>query len=61
MNTHTDTQYATRFFVVDQNNKITYMNIAHCDLYATTQEAYQFGRDMRGLFDGFVIETVTSS
>ena len=55
--THTTTQYATRFYVVDQNNRVTYMPIAYCDLYATAQEAYAFGRDLQGLYDGFVIET----
>ena len=57
MNTHTNTQYATRFYVVDQHNRITYMPIAYCDLYATAQEAYAFGCDLQGLYDGFVIET----
>ena len=33
------------------------MPIAYCDLYATAQEAYAFGRDLQGLYDGFVIET----
>ena len=64
MNTHnntTTTEYATRFFILDEHDRLTYMSIAHCDRYATLQEAYAWGRDMRGLFDGFVIETVPSS
>jgi len=58
--THTDTQtpYATRFYVVDQHNRITHMPIAHCDRYATHQEAYAWGQHMRGLFDGFNVVTV---
>ena len=61
MHTQTQTQYATRFFILDEHRRLTYMPIAYCDRYATLEEAYRFGRDSRGLFDGFVIETVTSS
>jgi len=64
MNTHnntTTTEYATRFFILDEHDRLTYMPLAYCDRYATLEEAYRFGRDSRGLFDGFVIETVTSS
>ena len=56
--THTTTQYATRFYNLDSNNTITYMSVASCDLYATAQEAYQWGSSLLGLHDGFVIETV---
>ena len=58
MNTHTTTLYATRFFIVDEHRRITYMPIAYCDRYATVDEAYRWGQHMRGLFDGFTIETV---
>ena len=61
MHTQTQTQYATRFFILDEHDRLTYMPIAHCDRYATLEEAYRFGRDLRGLYDGFVIETVTST
>ena len=61
MHTQTQTHYATRFFILDEHRRLTYMPIAYCDRYATVEEAYAFGRDMRGLFDGFVIETVPST
>ena len=57
--TQTDTLFATRFFVVDEHDRITYMPIAYCDRYTTVDEAYAWGRDMQGLFDGFTVETVT--
>ena len=59
--TQTRTEYAIRFYVVDQRNRKTYMPIAYCDRYATHQEAYAWGQHMRGLYDGFVIETVPST
>jgi hypothetical protein len=61
MNTHnnTRTQYATRFYNLDARNRITYMTIASCDLYATHTEAVQWGHSMQGLHDGYIIETVT--
>ena len=58
MHTQTQTQYATRFYIVDSNNKTTYMPIAYCDRYATHQEAYAWGLEMQGLYDGFKIVTV---
>ena len=57
--THTTTQYATRFYNLDSRNRVTYMSIAACDLYATAEEAYRWGQQLEGgLHDGFVIETV---
>ena len=60
MHTQLHTLYATRFFIVDEHRRITHMPIAYCDRYATVDEAYAWGRDMQGLFDGFTIETVTA-
>ena len=56
--THTQTQYATRFYNLDANNQITLMSIAACDVYATHAEALAWGQRMLGLHDGFVIETI---
>jgi hypothetical protein len=57
MNTHANTQYATRFYNINADNTITYMSIAACDLYATHEEAMAWGQRMLGLHDGYVIET----